>query len=374
MLYFDNAATTYQRPECIYDAIYHAMKNFGNPSRAAHKFSLTADRTITNCRYALHHMFQNSSAQKVIFTNNATTALNIAIQSLNGHIITTAAEHNSVLRPIYAKNNYSILPCDDKGNLNLDMLASYLKPNTCAVVMTHASNVTGTVYDIEKVGVFCKENDLKLIIDGAGSAGALPINMEKNHISALCITGHKSLLGPQGTGALLFNSGFFPLPIVVGGSGSFSFEKGMPSFYPGYLEAGTLNSHSIAGLLAGIEYIKTNTMETISTKALKLTNYFYDKISKIKGITIYGDFSIKRKMPIISLNIDSLDSSEVAYLLDKNYDIATRAGVHCAPLMHQALQTDKQGTVRFSFSQNNTFEEIDIAVKALEEIRSLKKI
>jgi cysteine desulfurase family protein len=374
MLYFDNAATAHWRPESVYNAVHHAMKNFGNPSRAAHKNSLTADRTISNCRLALHHMFQNTSPEKVIFTNNATTALNIAIQTLEGHIITTEAEHNSVLRPIYKKNNYSILPCDHNGALNFDMLSSYLKADTCAIVMSHASNVTGTVYNLKEVGLFCKKNNLKLIVDGAQTAGLLPINMKENHIAALCITGHKSLLGPQGTGALLLNDDFSPFPIVVGGSGSHSFQKEMPAFYPTYLEAGTQNAHGIAGLLAGIKYIEINTLDKLYTKALELTYYFYNNIVDIEGITIYGDFSHKKRMPIVSLNLNSLDASEIAFLLDKDYHIATRAGIHCAPLIHHALQTAEQGSVRFSFSHQNTFAEIDLAVHALKEILSSKNI
>jgi len=372
MLYFDSAATTFHRPRCVQEAVITAITTFGNPSRSAHAAAMEATRTITACRYELHNMFHNSDPSRVIFTANATAALNIAVQSLQGHIITTAAEHNSVLRPIYKKNNYTILPCDEYGAIDFSKLASSVRKDTTAVVMTHASNVIGKIYNLEDVGIFCKTHQLNFIVDASQTAGLLQIDMTKTGISALCISGHKSLLGPQGTGALLLNDDFSPSPLMVGGSGTHSFGKEQPGTYPEYLEAGTLNSHGIAGLLAGLQYLSQLPQDYAYHKVMDLSDHFYKEISKIESLITYGKYSREECIPVFSLNIKGLDSAELAFILANKYNIAVRSGIHCAPLMHKALGTQDLGTVRFSFSHLNTMAEIDNAIAALSAITTIQ--
>jgi cysteine desulfurase family protein len=368
VIYLDSAATSLMRPNCVKEAVIKALDSFGNPSRSAHSASLSATRTVTECRMELADLFHLENPSSVIFTPNATFSLNIAIQSLEGHIITTQADHNSTLRPIYRKGNYSILPCDSNGDLLYNQLAAYLKPDTCAIVMTHASNVTGTIYDLKRVGEFCLKHKLLFIVDGSQTAGLLPIHMKEYHISALCITGHKSLLGPQGTGALLLNEDFIPHPVIIGGSGIHSFEKYQPKECPECLEAGTVNSHGIAGLLAGLKYLKHLPASQPLHQALELADNFYKGIISLSGIKIYGHWNKSTHVPVISLNLEGTDPAQLAFLLSSEYDIAVRAGYHCAPLMHQALGTEAEGCVRFSFSHLNTSEEISLAISALKSL------
>ena len=375
MIYFDNAATTLHKPPEVIEAVVHAMTTSGNASRGTHTGSLAASRTVYETRKKIADFFHCSRADHVIFTSNSTEALNIAICGTLGkgdHIISTDLEHNSVLRPLYHLEeqgaSLTFLSANKKGCIDYDDFKRSIKPNTKAIVCTHASNLTGNVLDIERIGHIAKAHNLLFIVDASQSAGCIEINMETMNIDILCFTGHKSLLGPQGTGGLCIHESVEIRPFKRGGSGIHSYEKGQPQAYPSRLEAGTLNSHGIAGLCAAINYINTITIPVIAKKEQELLWHFYKGICNIPEIHIYGDFDTKERAAILSLNIEGYDSGTVSDLLSQEYDIATRPGAHCAPRMHQALGTTETGAVRFSFSSFNTMEEVETAIQALKEL------
>lgn len=375
MIYFDNAATTLHKPHEVIEAVVHAMTTAGNASRGTHTGSLAASRTVYETRKKIADFFHCSRADHVIFTSNSTEALNIAICGTLGkgdHIISTDLEHNSVLRPLYHLEEQGVsltfLSANKKGCIDYDDFKRSIKPNTKAIVCTHASNLTGNVLDIERIGRIAKAHNLLFIVDASQSAGCIEINMETMNIDILCFTGHKGLLGPQGTGGLCIHESVEIRPFKHGGSGIHSYEKGQPQAYPARLEAGTLNSHGIAGLCAAINYINTITIPVIAKKEQELLWHFYKGICNIPEIHIYGDFDTKERAAILSLNIEGYDSGTVSDLLSQEYDIATRPGAHCAPRMHQALGTTETGAVRFSFSSFNTIEEVETAIQALKEL------
>ncbi len=375
MIYFDNAATTLHKPPEVIEAVVHAMTTSGNASRGTHTGSLAASRTVYETRKKIADFFHCSRADHVIFTSNSTEALNIAICGTLGkgdHIISTDLEHNSVLRPLYHLEeqgaSLTFLSANKKGCIDYDDFKRSIKPNTKAIVCTHASNLTGNVLDIERIGHIAKAHNLLFIVDASQSAGCIEINMETMNIDILCFTGHKGLLGPQGTGGLCIHESVEIRPFKRGGSGIHSYEKGQPQAYPSRLEAGTLNSHGIAGLCAAINYINTITIPVIAKKEQELLWHFYKGICNIPEIHIYGDFDTKERAAILSLNIEGYDSGTVSDVLSQEYDIATRPGAHCAPRMHQALGTTETGAVRFSFSSFNTMEEVETAIRALKEL------
>ena len=375
MIYFDNAATTLHKPDCVIQAVTHAMSTFGNPGRSIHEGSLSASRAIYETRLALAQLFHAEDPQCIAFTANATESLNIAIKGTlrpGDHVITTALEHNSVLRPLYEMEDagveLTILPADPLGNIDYDDFSTALRPHTKAIVCTHASNLTGNLLDVERIGDFARQHDLLLIVDASQTAGAIPIDVQAMHIHILCFTGHKGLLGPQGTGGLYVRKELQVRPLLSGGSGVQTYLRSHPAQMPTALEAGTLNAHGLAGLRAAMSYLQETTIDHIRKQELSLMQAFYDGVKDIDGITVYGDFSTTERCPIVSLNVRDYDSGEVSDALFEQYQIATRPGAHCAPLMHRALGTVQQGAVRFSFSHTNTLEEIYTAVSALQEL------
>lgn len=375
MIYLDNAATTLRKPQQVIDAVVQAMTYMGNCGRGVHEGSLSAARTVFEARQAFAGFFNCPDANRVIFTANATESLNIAINGLlseGNHVITTDLEHNSVLRPLHRLKEergiaVSYLPADAMGRIDYADLARFLQPNTKAVVTTHASNLTGNLLDLQYIGDFCRANGLVYIVDASQTAGTIPVDMTAMHIDMLCCSGHKGLMGPQGTGLLLLSGSVDIKPWKVGGSGVRTYEPNQPSSYPTRLEAGTLNAHGIAGLLAALRYIEAQTPQAIHAAELGLARHFYDGVRKVDGVTVYGDFSGDRA-PIVTLNIRDYGSSEVADALAQQFDIATRSGAHCAPRMHKALGTEEQGAVRFSFGWFNTEQEADAAILAVKEL------
>lgn len=375
MIYFDNAATSLQKPEAVIEAVAEAMKSLGNASRGAHSAALGSNRMVYETRELLAELFHIDDPSRIAFTMNATESLNIAIAGIfrpEDHVITTVMEHNSVLRPLYrmeeSGTELSFLQADKKGNISYEELENAIRSNTRAVICTHASNLTGNVLDLEKIGEICKKHRLLFLVDASQTAGIIPIDVQKMKISVLCFTGHKGLLGPQGTGGIYVAPEINIRPLVVGGSGVQSYLKTQPDEMPARLEAGTLNAHGIAGLHAAISYIIEKGVEQIYQEEYEKTDYFYRMIRSIPDIHIYGDPEAELHAPIIALNIGDYDSAQVADELMETYGIATRAGAHCAPLMHQALGTQKQGAVRFSFSQFNTRKELDAGIQALREL------
>lgn len=372
MIYFDNAATSFHKPQEVAQAVYDAILTMGNASRGAHSAALNSMHVVYETRCLLAELFHSDGPEQVAFTCNSTEALNIAIQGIlhsGDHVITTCLEHNSVLRPLYLMQErgveLSIVPADAYGNVRYDVLPSMLRGNTRAVVCTHASNLTGNLVDIQRIGDFCNQHGLLFIVDASQSAGIFPIDMQSMHISALCFTGHKALLGPQGTGGICVQSGVDVHPLKTGGSGIKSFLKVQPEEMPTRLESGTLNAHGIAGLHAALQWLKNQNMQELRAKEQRLTQMFYEGICQIPGIHIYGDFSSFERAPIVALNLGDYGSGEVSDELQQRFDIATRSGAHCAPLMHEHLGTVEQGAVRFSFSHFNTEEEIQEGIRAM---------
>ena len=375
MIYFDNAATTLRKPRCVIEAVTEAMGSMGNSGRGVHSGALSAARTIYDTRAALAKLFGAEGPERIAFTANSTEALNMAIKGLlapGDHVITTALEHNSVLRPLYELEDrgmeLTILPADPLGNICCEDIEKEVRPNTKAIVTTHGSNLTGNLLDIEKIGSIARAHGLTYIVDASQTAGVFDIDVQRMNIDILCFTGHKGLLGPQGTGGLYVREGIEIRPLLSGGSGVQTYLRSHPPQMPTVLEAGTLNGHGIAGLGAAVKYLQETGLDTIRQKEQSLMWAFYEAVRQIPGITVYGDFSTGERCAIVSLNVRDYDSGEVSDALSESYGIATRPGAHCAPLMHRALGTVDQGAVRFSFSHFNTEEEIKIAVSALQEL------
>lgn len=375
MIYLDNAATTLHKPQQVIDAVVHAMQSMGNCARGTHEEALDAARTVYDARVRLASLFGCPRVDHVAFTANSTEALNMAINGLidpGDHVISTDLEHNSVLRPLYRLEaehgaELSFVPADKLGNVDYADFERLMKPNTRAVVCTNASNLTGTVLDIERIAKTAHSHGALVIVDASQTAGCWPIDMKKTGIDVLCFTGHKGLMGPQGTGGICVKEGIEIRPFKVGGSGVQSYSRTHPAEYPTRLEAGTLNGHGIAGLGAAAKFISETGVENIHAKERSLMLRFYEGVKNIEGVTVYGDFT-KDKTAIVALNIWDYESGEVSYELSQGYGIATRPGAHCAPRMHKALGTAEVGAVRFSFSFYNTEEEIDEAVRAVAEL------
>lgn len=374
MIYLDNAATTMKKPQCVIDAVVNAMTHMGNAGRGANEAALDASRVIYDTREKISDLINLQNPSRVAFTCNSTESLNTAIKGVltrSDHAITTSLEHNSVLRPLYELESkgmeLSVVECDENGNINYDDFESLIKDNTKAIVCTHASNLVGNLLDVKKIGEIAKKYNLVFIVDASQSAGVFPIDMQDMNIDILCFTGHKGLLGPQGTGGLCVRENVNIRPLKVGGSGVNTFSKTHPDVMPTMLEAGTLNGHAIAGLNAALDYLKEEGIENIRNREEELMFRFYNGIKDIKDIKIYGNFENKRAA-IVTFNIGDIDSAAFSDELSLYYNISTRPGAHCAPLMHKAMNTVDQGAVRFSFSHYNTEEEIDTAINAVKEI------
>lgn len=375
MIYMDNAATTMQKPQQVIDAVAAAMCSMGNAGRGAHAASLGAARTIYDAREKLACFFHAENPKQIAFTMNSTESLNIALKGVlnpGDHVITTMLEHNSVLRPLYELQEkgteLTILKSNPQGTLDYEDFEKAIKENTKAIVCTHGSNLTGNLVDVKRVGEIAKKHGVLFIVDASQTAGVFPIDVQEMGIDILCFTGHKGLLGPQGTGGIYVREGLIVRPLLCGGSGVQTYNKKHPSEMPTALEAGTLNGHGIAGLDAAVEYLMETGIDTIREREQDLMWRFYEGVKDIPGVKVYGDFSTRDRCAIVTLNIGDYDSSEVSDELLMTYGISTRAGGHCAPLMHEALGTVEQGAVRFSFSHYNTDEELNTAIQAVKEM------
>ena len=375
MIYLDNAATTMHKPQEVIDAVVEAMSSMGNAGRGAHGAALSASRIIYDTREKLCKMFGGTSPKQVVFTSNSTESLNIAIKGLiepGDHVVTTMMEHNSVLRPLYELQEkgaeLTIVKSDSRGVTDYADIEAAIRPDTKAIVCTNGSNLSGNLVDLKRVGEIAKRHGVLFIVDASQTAGVFPIDVQEMNIDVLCFTGHKSLMGPQGTGGMYVREGLAIRPLKSGGSGVQTYSKTHPTDMPTALEAGTLNGHGIAGLHAALEVIERTGMDHIREKEQDLMWRFYEGVKDIPGVKVYGDFSSKNRCPIVTLNIGDYDSSEVSDELLTEYNISTRPGAHCAPLMLEALGTVEQGAVRFSFSHCNTEEEVDTAIEAIREL------
>ncbi len=375
MIYFDNAATTLQKPNEVIEAVQKALLTLGNAGRGAHAPTLQAARTVYDTRVKLAKLFNIANPAQIAFTCNATEALNIAIQGLfkaGDHVISSEAEHNSVLRPLYLQESagveVSFVTLDACGRIDYVNLESKVQVNTKAIVINHASNVTGNVNDLQELSAIAKKHNLLLVVDASQTAGTLPIDVQAMGIDILCFTGHKGLLGPQGTGGIYIGEHVKLSSLKVGGSGVHSFDKVHPQMMPTLLEAGTLNGHGLAGLNAAVSFLLETGVANIHAKEMELMHHFVAGIKDIPQVRMYGDVEAGERTAIVSLNIGEMDAGLVSDILWEDYGICVRAGAHCAPLVHQHFGTEKQGMVRFSFGYFNTLEEVDVAIKAIKEI------
>ncbi len=366
MIYLDNAATTMRKPPEVVRAVTGALQSFGGAGRGAHGAALAAGMAVYEAREALARLFDAPSPGQVAFCANATEALNVAIAGLlrpGDHAITTAASHNSVLRPLYrartAGTSLSVLPVAPDGSIDADAFEALFRPETRLVVATHASNVTGDVYDVARLARISHAHGALFCLDAAQTAGALPVRMGGMGLDLVAFTGHKSLYGPQGTGGLVVAEGVEVPPFKVGGSGVRSFDEEHPRRLPESLEAGTLNAHGIAGLAAGVAFVERVGEDAVAARMRALVARFED------GVRVVGGRGGIDRCGIVAVVLEGVDAAEASARLYADFDICTRAGAHCAPLMHRALGTEDAGAVRFSFSHFTTEDEVDAAARAL---------
>lgn len=378
-LYLDNAATTFPKPPSVINAMCNYMSFVGaNPGRGTSSSTLTSGHIVYDCRQAIADFFNFPKCENIIFTNNITTSLNILIKGLlkNGdHAITSTMDHNATLRPLTHLNNngtidLTIIECSTEGFISIDDFKSSIKENTKLVVLSHASNIIGSIQPLEKIGAICKEHNIYFIIDSAQTAGVLNLDFNKLSCDALAFTGHKSLLGPQGIGGFLINDKLNDeiSTIIEGGTGSISSSVIQPDFLPDKFECGTLNTPGIAGLLAGIQYINSVGVSTIRDEEQALTSLFINELMNINSIKIYGTLDYNMRTSTISLNSSLIDNSELGYILDSEFDISTRTGLHCAPLAHKTIGSYPSGTIRFSFGAFNTKNDVFYAVNSINKI------
>ncbi len=380
-IYFDNAATSWPKPEKVYEAAEKYLRHpSGNPGRSGQALSLEGERFIYNAREKVASFFNISDPARIIFTLNATDALNIAIKGIiepGDHVIYTAMEHNSVLRPLgNMQRNYGVtttmIPCSHKGEPDLDFLDDSFQDNTRLVICNHASNVCGKIMPLPEIIEITRKNNAFILVDAAQTAGLIPI--DATNVDLMAFSGHKGLLGPPGIGGLYVREGVSLKPFREGGTGSHSDRDQQPENMPERLEAGTLNTPGIAGLLEGINFIEDIGINNIRDHEINLTSHFLDGLKDITGINIFTPPDYYQNVAVISLLLESVDAGELGDILENTFGIICRTGLHCAPLAHQALGTYPEGTVRFSPGYFNTLEEVDYVINALSEIASLRKL
>lgn len=370
MIYFDNAATTLQKPPQVAVAVAEAINTFGNPGRSFYAPAMEASRALYSARQAVAELVGLADPLGVALTSGATESLNLAINSLiapEDGVITTVLEHNSVLRPLYRTGcSLSLIDCDDRGDLLLDKLPMLVTEDTRYLVCTHGSNLVGSLTDAYRLKEFCRCHGLRLILDVSQTLGSVEVKADMADV--LCFTGHKALMGPQGTGGIIVG-GDLPFRLVkTGGSGSRSFESTQPLAMPDIFEAGTHNAHGLAGLLAGVSHISRIGIAAVTEHEKALTDRFLAGLRRIPGVTLYGPLEAERRLPVVSFNLGDLSSEDVALRLWEGWEIATRAGIHCAPLAHKRFGTAKRGMVRVSFGLYNTAQQVDAALDALRQM------
>ncbi|NMM62047.1 aminotransferase class V-fold PLP-dependent enzyme [Clostridium sp. P21] len=378
-VYLDNASTSYPKPEAVYSSILNYMKNIGaNPGRGGYSNALAGDRIIYDCREALMNFFNFNKLENVIFTGNITQSLNILMKSIikdGWHIITSSMEHNSVLRPLSSLKRsmnieVDVLKCSENGLIDVDDFKNAIKPNTKLVVLSHASNIIGTIQPLEIIGSICKQKDIYFIVDSAQTAGCISEDFYKLNCNALAFTGHKCLLGPQGVGGFLIDDNLNKeaVTFMEGGTGSLSQSIMQPQFLPDKFESGTLNAPGISGLLAGINYINKIGISTICEIETELCQRLIDGLLNIKSIQVYGLKNAALRTSTVSINSSKINNEELSLILDKGFDIMSRTGLHCAPLAHKTINTFSKGTLRFSIGCFNTKEDIDYTLYAINSI------
>ena len=376
MIYLDNAATTWPKPECVYQAVDTCLRTRGaNPGRGGHNMARAASMMLYETREALAELFGIRDANQLVFTHNATDAISMAVFGIlcpGDTIVTTAMEHNAVARAVRVAESrgvtVKIIPCTSTGQLDMEAMAAALRQKPKAVIMTHASNVTGTIMPVAEVGKLTKGLGVTLLVDAAQTAGIEDIDVTAMSIDILAFSGHKGLLGPQGTGGLYVHEAISVRPLRVGGTGSLSESDMQPEFMPDRLESGTPNTPGIAGIKAGVEFILATGRSKIQAKEMELTSLLLAGLRKIPEATVFGQQVTHGRTAVVSFILAGRDSGQIAYLLDKDYNIACRSGLHCAPWAHQTIGTLKTGTVRLSPGYFNTEEEMGQTLVAIREL------
>ena len=377
-IYLDNASTSFPKAPTVATAMSDYITNRGiNINRGSYALAYDVEDIIYTTRQRLNTLFNGHDPSHVIFTQNVTMSLNMVIKGLlkaGDHVLVSSIEHNAVMRPLTQLLDkgitFDIIPCDVTGSIEIDAIKSLIRPNTVAIITNHASNVCGTIQPIESIGAICKAHNLHFIVDAAQTAGVIPIDVKAYHIDALCFTGHKGLLGPQGIGGIILTKEMAQIltPLIAGGTGSFSHLETMPTHMPDAFESGTLNLPGIMGLNEGLSFIESQGMENIHNHELTLTQAFLEGLQSIDGINIVDKQNIQDRTAVVSITIDGMDPASIAYELESTYHIMTRVGLHCAPRAHQTLGTYPEGTVRFSFGYANTHKDVESALSALHRI------
>jgi len=375
LIYMDNAATSWPKPDSVWEAVTECGKNKGgNPGRSGHRLAVEAAREVFAAREAVADLFNAGDSSRIVFSWNATGALNTALQGFlkrGGHVITSSMEHNSVMRPLHSLYlngliTFTTVACSSKGELDPADVKRAVRDNTGLIVLTHASNVCGTILPVKEVKELLPE--IPLLVDAAQTAGVLPVDVRDSGIDMLAFSGHKGLLGPMGTGGLYVGPSVSLDPFIQGGTGSRSESLEQPSFLPDCLESGTLNVPGLCGLRAGVEFIRKTGIEAIRGHECNMTRLLLDGLSENRKVRLYGVRDPGLQTAVVSVTIDGKDPGEVALKLDRDFGIASRASLHCAPLAHQTLGTFPGGTVRLSMGFSTTDEEVRETVRALNEI------
>ncbi|MDI6845932.1 MAG: aminotransferase class V-fold PLP-dependent enzyme [Candidatus Saccharicenans sp.] len=382
IIYLDNGATSFPKPEEVYRFMDHFYRNYGvNPGRSGYDLCLEAGNLVEETRKMLTEFFNGYDPNRLCFSYNSTDALNLAIFGLlepGDHAITTTLEHNSVLRPLYHLSLQGVevdyVPFESRGFVDPDEIKKRIKKNTRLVVVNHASNVIGTVQPVNEIGRICREHGVVFVIDASQSAGKVPIDMKDMNIDVVCFTGHKSLLGPTGIGGLCVGEGVNIKITRAGGTGVRSAQRTHLEEYPYRLEYGTPNLLGIAGLHAGVKWVLQKGLENIHAHEMKLTEMLVRGLKEIDGVTLYCQDDLTDHISVIAFNVDGMEAQDVGIMLDVEYNIACRTGLHCAPLVHEQLGTDRiKGAVRFGIGPFNTEEHIQTAIQAVREIAEFQK-
>lgn len=382
IIYLDNAATSYPKPPQVLKAMIRFTEKIGgNPGRSGHRLSVKAGEVVEEAREAVAELFNIKDPLRVAFSHNASQALNFALLGLlepGDHVITTSLEHNSVARPLrYLEGQgvqLTIIKADPlTGEISVDDLKKAIRKKTRLVVVVHGSNVIGRVLPLRQIGEITRSKGILLLVDAAQTAGSYPIDVERDFVDLLAFTGHKSLMGPQGTGGLFVRPGIQLKAVLRGGTGSRSEEDRHPSFLPDLLEAGTLNAVGLAGLAAGVRFVLKETVGKIREKEMTLLKRLLKGLEGIEFLKLYGNPSTGVNLSTISINFSNLTPSEVGYLLDKRYGIMVRVGLHCSPWTHQTIGTYPKGTVRISLGYFNTIQEVDFLLEALSDLSELAR-
>ncbi|MBI2808218.1 MAG: aminotransferase class V-fold PLP-dependent enzyme [Planctomycetes bacterium] len=378
MIYLDNAATSFPKPETVYQTLdAFARHNLANPGRAGHRMALASERVLDDCRHLLNQFFHGEGPERFIFTLNCTDALNMAFKGVlkeGDHVITTDLEHNSVSRPLRAmelagKITLTRVPADQGGTIDPGAIQQAITPKTRLIAMAHGSNVLGTVQPIQEVGEIARQNEVLFLVDAAQTAGVIPIDIQTMRIDLLAFPGHKSLLGPTGTGALYVGPGAIVGAWREGGTGGDSSSETQPRDYPYFLEGGTPNVLGVAGLAAGIKYVTEQGLARIHQHEVELVERLWKRLDEIGGYEVFGHRDMAKRVGTLSIRSEALPAAEIGGILDQAFEIAIRPGLHCAPYIHRAIGTFPDGAVRVSPGPFNTSDDIETLAAALAEIK-----